>query len=64
MAIDNLPSELPKDASEDFGEQLINHVVQPLIRKNDKHRDKIINATIAKKGQLCKKFVYLQEYVR
>ena len=64
MAIDNLPSELPKDASENFGEQLINHVVQPLIRKNDKHRDKIINATIAKKGQLCKKFVYLQDYIR
>ena len=64
MAIDNLPSELPKDASKNFGEQLINHVIQPLIRKNDRHRNKIINATITKEGKLFKKFVYLQDYVR
>ena len=30
MAIDNLPSELPVDASIDFGNQLIKHVIIPL----------------------------------
>ena len=31
MAVDNLPCELPKDASEDFGNELIKHVIPAFI---------------------------------
>ena len=31
MAVDNLPCELPKDASEDFGNALIQHVFPCLL---------------------------------
>ena len=31
MAVDNLPCELPKDASEDFGNELIKHVIPAII---------------------------------
>ena len=30
MAVDNLPCELPKDASVDFGKMFIEHVIEPL----------------------------------
>ena len=35
MAVDNLPCELPKDASEDFGREFINKVLPNLINDND-----------------------------
>ena len=30
MAVDNLPCELPKDASTEFGKMFIDHVLEPL----------------------------------
>lgn len=63
MAIDNLPSELPKDASKDFGDQLINHVLKPLTMKKNIHSKIIQNATITEKGKLTKNFLYLKDYV-
>lgn len=61
MAIDNLPCELPRSASEEFGRDLIDRVL-PLLIGDDK--DEIIErATIAKNGTLTKHFQYLADYV-
>jgi alanine dehydrogenase len=61
QAVGNLPCELPIDASKEFGEQLIRHVL-PYLLEGDK--DNIIkNATIATNGKLSKKFEYLSDYV-
>jgi saccharopine dehydrogenase (NAD+, L-lysine-forming) len=61
MAVDNLPGELPRNASRDFGRDLIKHVFPALFANDD---DGIIErATIAKGGKLTPKFAYLQDYV-
>jgi saccharopine dehydrogenase (NAD+, L-lysine forming) len=61
MAIDNLPCELPKDASEDFGNELIRSVL-PLMIQGDP--DEIIwHATeTTLNGELTPHFAYLREY--
>ncbi|MDR9487221.1 NAD(P)-dependent oxidoreductase [Salibacter sp.] len=61
MAVDNLPCELPLDASQDFGEELMKHIL-PLIIRGDKD-DILERATIAKDGDLTEKYRYLQDYV-
>ncbi|HRL72025.1 MAG: alanine dehydrogenase [Flavobacterium sp.] len=61
MAVDNLPCELPKDASDGFGEMFVQHVV-PAFFNNDK--DGILQrAKITEKGKLTPRFSYLQDYV-
>ena len=61
MAVDNLPSELPKDASEGFGEMLMEHVI-PAFFNGDK--DGILQrAKMTEKGKLTPRFSYLQDYV-
>lgn len=61
MAVDNLPCELPKDASEGFGEMFLEHVI-PAFYNND--QDGILaRAALCKNGKLTDKFAYLQEYV-
>ena len=61
MAVDNLPCELPKDASEGFGEMFLEHVI-PAFFNDDK--DGILNrAKITEKGKLTERFSYLQDYV-
>ncbi len=61
MAIDNLPNELPRDASQAFGEQFIEHVIDAF---EDFKNSEIINrATIAINGQLGKGYEYLSDYV-
>ena len=62
MAIDNLPNELPRNASEDFGDQLINNVL-PALLKGDKS-GLIKNATIAEQNALTERFSYLSDYVK
>ncbi|HYG39455.1 MAG TPA: NAD(P)-dependent oxidoreductase [Cytophagales bacterium] len=61
MAIDNLPTELPRDASEFFGNQLIEHVF-PALLVNDEHRV-VQNSIIASGGTLSQNFVYLKDFV-
>ncbi|MCC5928490.1 MAG: alanine dehydrogenase [Cyclobacteriaceae bacterium] len=61
MSIDNLPSELPRDASESFGDQLIAHVLPALLGKIDQAT--LNKATIAEKGKLTEKYRYLEDYV-
>lgn len=62
MAVDNLPCELPKDASEGFGDTFLKHVL-PAFFDNDKdgvlERAKITTD----KGKLTERFSYLQDYV-
>ena len=61
MAVDNLPCELPKDASEGFGEMFMKHVI-PAFFNGD--RDGILQrAKITENGKLTERFAYLQDYV-
>ncbi|MGX1023127.1 NAD(P)-dependent oxidoreductase [Psychroflexus sp. MBR-150] len=61
MAVDNLPCELPKDASKGFGEMFAQHVI-PAFFNNDK--DGILKrAQITNQGKLTPKFEYLQNFV-
>lgn len=61
MAVDNLPCELPKDASEGFGEMFLENVI-PAFFNNDK--DGILErAKITENGKLTSNFSYLQDYV-
>ena len=61
MAVDNLPCELPKDASEGFGEMFMEHVI-PAFFNGDK--DGILQrAKITENGKLTARFAYLQDYV-
>ncbi len=62
MAVDNLPCELPKDSSKDFGEELINNVFPLLVSKNQSTL--ISRATICDKGKLTSYFSYLKDYLR
>ncbi|REE24721.1 alanine dehydrogenase/PNT-like protein [Winogradskyella pacifica] len=61
MAVDNLPCELPKDASEGFGETFLEHVI-PAFFNNDE-REILKRAKMTENGQLTKRFSYLQDYV-
>lgn len=62
MAVDNLPCELPKDASEDFGGELIKHILPVLIGDDP---NKIIDrgTETTSDGKLNTYFEYLQDYV-
>jgi alanine dehydrogenase len=61
MAVDNLPCELPRDASEGFGEMFMEHVI-PAFFNGDK--DGILQrAKMTEKGKLTPRFSYLQDYV-
>ncbi|QTD37050.1 alanine dehydrogenase [Polaribacter batillariae] len=61
MAVDNLPCELPKDASEGFGEMFLKNVI-PAFFNNDK--DGVLErAKITENGKLTARFSYLQDYV-
>ncbi|WP_340111101.1 NAD(P)-dependent oxidoreductase [Maribellus mangrovi] len=60
QAVDNLPCELPKDASLDFGRNLIDKVFPSLFIKD---KDAIIEgASITKDGKLTEPFLYLQDF--
>lgn len=61
MAVDNLPCELPRDASFDFGVDLQKSVLNFLLGNDP---DKVIErATICQEGKLMPKFDYLEEFV-
>ncbi len=61
MAVDNLPAELPRDASDGFGEAFSKYVI-PAFFNGDK--DGILErARMTKNGRLTERYSYLQEYV-
>ena len=62
MSIDNLPGELPRDASSDYGRQLIENVLHDLF--NDNPSPMIQRATITDKGELTAQYRYLYDWVK
>jgi len=60
MSIDNLPGELPRDASADFGEQLMKNTLDDLLSGIDSPM--IRRATILTDGKLTEAFHYLGDY--
>lgn len=61
MAVDNLPGELPRDASSDFGETLAEHVLPELLGING--TGMLERASITENGQLTKAYGYLKDYL-
>ncbi len=59
MAVDNLPNELPRDASEHFGIQMLRFVLPEFLNKESKI---ITRATICEGGRLGTHFEYLSDY--
>ena len=61
MAVDNLPCELPRDASVGFGDAFVKNVI-PAFFNND--ADGVLHrARMTKNGKLTKRYSYLQDYV-
>lgn len=61
MAVDNLPCELPKDASEGFGATFLEHVIPAFFNKDK--AEVLKRAKITENGKLTERFKYLQDYV-
>ncbi|WP_127141247.1 NAD(P)-dependent oxidoreductase [Flagellimonas marinaquae] len=61
MAVDNLPCELPRDASVGFGEAFSKHVIPSFFNKD---KDGILqSALMTQNGRLTSRYAYLQDYV-
>ena len=61
MAVDNLPCELPKDASEGFGEMFLKNVIPAFF--NDDKDGVLARAKMTENGKLTERFSYLQGFV-
>jgi len=61
MAVDNLPSELSREASEEFGNSIISEVLPYLIDKDD---GRISRATTTLQGKFCSQFSYLENFIK
>lgn len=59
MTVDNLPNELPRDASRHFGEHIIKYILPELLAAKSTILD---GATICKNGKLTSSFEYLSSY--
>ncbi|GEP91780.1 Alanine dehydrogenase [Chitinophaga terrae (ex Kim and Jung 2007)] len=59
MCVGNLPNELPRDASQYFGDQLMKYVFEALLQPGNEMME---NATITKDGQLTPHYQYLEDY--
>ena len=58
MAVDNLPCELPADASKEFGDEFIEYVLPNLVGED---KDQIIErATITENGKLTERYQFMQ----
>lgn len=62
MTIDNLPSELPRDASAFFGRQLLERILPELLK--GRQSAAICRGMIAEEGALTAEFAYLEDYVK
>ncbi len=62
MAVDNLPCELPKDASESFSEAFVRYVI-PAFYNNDADGVLARAQMTTVEGTLTERFKYLQDYV-
>lgn len=61
MAVDNLPGELPRDASSDFGRQLMEEVLPLLFTPGG--GEIIRRATVCENGSLTERYSYLKGYL-
>jgi saccharopine dehydrogenase (NAD+, L-lysine forming) len=61
MSIDNLPGELPRDASHEFGKMLMSNVLHDLL--SEIPSPMIERATILRDGKLTDRYSYLNEYL-
>ena len=61
MSVDNLPNELPRDASRGFGKMFIQHVLGKLPELNT--NPFMVRATIAKNGRIGGHFKYLEDWI-
>ena len=61
MAVDNLPGEIPRDASADFGNQLIKSLLKDLLSGNETAI--VRNATVTVSGHLTERFNYLEDFI-
>ncbi|HTL81380.1 MAG TPA: NAD(P)-dependent oxidoreductase [Bacteroidia bacterium] len=61
MAVDNLPCELPRDASDNFGKELMEKVIPALLGKDEDGM--IERGSICKDGKLMERFSYLSDYI-
>jgi len=61
MAVDNLPCELPKDASEGFGEMFVKHVIPSFFNRDA--NGILERALMTQNGKLTERYAYLQAYV-
>lgn len=61
MAVDNLPCELPRNASRDFGRQLLDQMFPHLLGGDA--AGVLARATIAQGGHLQPRYAYLADYV-
>jgi saccharopine dehydrogenase (NAD+, L-lysine forming) len=59
MAVGNLPNELPREASEHFGNQLLKYIFSDLIAGGS---HVIERATMVEKGKITPRFEYLTDY--
>ncbi len=59
MAVDNLPNELPKDASQYFAIHLEKYIISELVKEES---DILRRATICEDGSLTTNFEYLSDY--
>ncbi len=59
MAVDTLPNELPRDASQYFGVHLEKYILPELLKDTS---DILERATICENGKLTKKYAYLSDY--
>lgn len=62
MAVDNLPCELPRDASKGFGEKFLDLIIPSFFNK-DKSEILKRGRITTKEGQLTNRFSYLNDYV-
>tara|TARA_Y100000590_G_scaffold116225_1_gene132641 strand:- start:473 stop:1699 length:1227 start_codon:yes stop_codon:yes gene_type:complete len=60
MAVDNLPSELPRDSSTEFSYGVIKEVLPYIIEHDD---GRIIKATISKNGEFLPNYNYIKDYI-
>ena len=60
MAVDNLPSELPKDSSKEFGDGIVKEVLPYILEKDD---GRIKKATITENGYFLPSYKYLTNYI-
>ena len=61
-AVDNLPGELPRDASEDFGNELLKNVIPHFFNEDELEiLDKATETTL--EGNLNSHYSYLEDYI-